>query len=247
LAGVVLAGKTVGDERKRLVTKRQNEAKVAARRYADDVTFQVAKDSRDRLRAVQRDQCDHFTGQAEQMKRSLQESQQAAERAVKASGGERDARQSEITAELAALDAVRRRAMALLPAPARRRRSRRRRVAGPDRESGRPVSAALSAATRRLLVRAIEEHRGHPPTAHRMCEQLDRLDSPLRVTIAGKVKAGKSTLLNALVGEQVAPTDAAECTLVVTWYRDGPTRGSSRNRPRGRRWRCRCAGTQARW
>ena len=45
-----------------------------------------------------------------------------------------------------------------------------------------------------------------------------RLDGPLRVAIAGKVKAGKSTLLNALVGEQMAPTDAGECTRIVTWY-----------------------------
>jgi 50S ribosome-binding GTPase len=85
------------------------------------------------------------------------------------------------------------------------------------------VSAALSAATRRLLMHAIEEHRGDPATAHWLRRQLDRLDSPLRVAIAGKVKAGKSTLLNALVGEQIAPTDAAECTRVVTWYRDGST------------------------
>ena len=33
------------------------------------------------------------------------------------------------------------------------------------------------------------------------------------------VKAGKSTLLNAMLGEQIAPTDAGECTRVVTWYR----------------------------
>jgi len=52
---------------------------------------------------------------------------------------------------------------------------------------------------------------------------LDRLDGPLRVAIAGKVKAGKSTLLNALVGERLAPTDTGECTKVVTWYRDGHT------------------------
>ena len=52
---------------------------------------------------------------------------------------------------------------------------------------------------------------------------LDRLDEPLRVAIAGKVKAGKSTLLNALVGEELAPTDAGECTRIVTWYRDGIT------------------------
>lgn len=46
-----------------------------------------------------------------------------------------------------------------------------------------------------------------------------RLAGPLRVAIAGRVKAGKSTLLNALVGERLAPTDAGECTRVVTIYR----------------------------
>jgi Dynamin family len=51
----------------------------------------------------------------------------------------------------------------------------------------------------------------------------DRLDEPLRVAIAGRVKSGKSTLLNALVGERLAPTDAGECTRIVTWYQDGHT------------------------
>lgn len=50
-----------------------------------------------------------------------------------------------------------------------------------------------------------------------------RLDEPLRVAIAGRVKAGKSTLLNALVGELLAPTDAGECTRIVTWYQNGLT------------------------
>jgi hypothetical protein len=48
-----------------------------------------------------------------------------------------------------------------------------------------------------------------------------RLDEPLRLAIAGRIKAGKSTLLNALVGERLAPTDAGECTRVVSWYRRG--------------------------
>jgi hypothetical protein len=62
------------------------------------------------------------------------------------------------------------------------------------------------------------------PSSKERCEGLvERLNEPLRVAIAGKVKAGKSTLLNALVGQQLAPTDAGECTRIVTWYRDGVT------------------------
>jgi hypothetical protein len=46
-----------------------------------------------------------------------------------------------------------------------------------------------------------------------------RLAEPLRVAVAGMVKAGKSTLLNAIIGEEIAPTDTGECTRIVTWYR----------------------------
>ncbi|MGH3873175.1 MAG: dynamin family protein [Pseudonocardiaceae bacterium] len=82
---------------------------------------------------------------------------------------------------------------------------------------------SLSVTVRGVLRRAVEVYRDQPQTAQWLRQQLDRLDEPLRVAIAGKVKAGKSTLLNALVGEQIAPTDAGECTRVVTWYCDGPS------------------------
>jgi len=64
-----------------------------------------------------------------------------------------------------------------------------------------------------------------PTTSDRAVLQdaVKRLGEPLRVAIAGKVKAGKSTLLNALVGEELAPTDAGECTRIVSWYRHGQT------------------------
>jgi hypothetical protein len=78
----------------------------------------------------------------------------------------------------------------------------------------------ISTAVRAVLRRAAEVYRASPATANRLRDQIDRLDEPLRVAVAGKVKAGKSTLLNALVGEQIAPTDAGECTRIVTWYRD---------------------------
>lgn len=55
-------------------------------------------------------------------------------------------------------------------------------------------------------------------------EQLEvRLHEPLRLALAGMVKAGKSTLLNAMLGERIAATDTAECTRVVTWYRHSVT------------------------
>jgi hypothetical protein len=74
---------------------------------------------------------------------------------------------------------------------------------------------------RRVLSLAIDAYRDQPHAANFLRGQLERLDSPLRVAIAGRVKAGKSTLLNALVGDSLAPTDAGECTRVVTWYQDG--------------------------
>ncbi len=75
---------------------------------------------------------------------------------------------------------------------------------------------------RNLLDRAAVET-SDPTLRARLGEARRRIDQPLRVAIAGKIKAGKSTLLNALVGEELAATDAGECTRIVTWYADGPT------------------------
>lgn len=83
-------------------------------------------------------------------------------------------------------------------------------------------SPSLLEETRGLLQRAATTYAGTGEGAD-LQSLLDRLDDPLRVAVAGRVKAGKSTLLNALVGEELAPTDAGECTKIVTWYRDGVT------------------------
>ncbi len=75
----------------------------------------------------------------------------------------------------------------------------------------------------RQLVEQAERIYDSTPAATELAAIRNRLAEPLRVAVAGRVKAGKSTLLNALVGEQLAPTDAGECTKIVTWYRHGPT------------------------
>jgi hypothetical protein len=71
------------------------------------------------------------------------------------------------------------------------------------------------------LVAAAERAAVTPEAAAVLGEARSRLEGPLRVAIAGKVKAGKSTLVNALLGEELAATDAGECTKIVTWYRRG--------------------------
>lgn len=81
---------------------------------------------------------------------------------------------------------------------------------------------ALTVEVRALLDQTVEAYREVPAAVARLVEQRRRLDEPLRVAVAGRVKAGKSTLLNALLGERLAPVGAGECTRVVTWYRSAP-------------------------
>ncbi len=54
-----------------------------------------------------------------------------------------------------------------------------------------------------------------------------QLGSPLEVGVAGRVNCGKSTLVNALVGRRIAPTDARECTRLVTAFEYGELEGIS--------------------
>lgn len=56
------------------------------------------------------------------------------------------------------------------------------------------------------------------PTRDAVLAVRARLLAPLRVAVAGSVSSGKSTLVNALLGQRIAPVDAGECTRLVTWF-----------------------------
>ena len=84
------------------------------------------------------------------------------------------------------------------------------------------MSSYLAAAGA-LVERARRAYATDPSVRAQLDDCARRLDQPLRVALAGSLKAGKSTLLNALVGQDIAPTDATECTRLVTWYRYGAT------------------------
>jgi 50S ribosome-binding GTPase len=93
-------------------------------------------------------------------------------------------------------------------------------MTGAGAGTGAGTGAGLSARVRALLADAAAAYLGRPGY-QRLASVNSHLDQPLRVAITGRVKAGKSTLLNALVGRRVAATDAGECTQVVTWYAYG--------------------------
>ncbi|HYQ61797.1 dynamin family protein [Actinophytocola sp.] len=78
-----------------------------------------------------------------------------------------------------------------------------------------PLSAAVANLCTRLQPQVSAR------TAAGFREVLRRLSAPLQVAVAGRIKSGKSTLVNALIGRRVAPTDVGECTRLVTRFQYG--------------------------
>lgn len=88
-AGLLLGTKAYSDDRANRLKRRQSEAKAAVRRYVDEVTFQVTKQLKDRLRLVQRTLRDHFTEVAGDLQRSSVDALRQATAAAEATDAER--------------------------------------------------------------------------------------------------------------------------------------------------------------
>ena len=105
-AGLLMGGKMVRDESRRLLDRRRMEAKNTVRRYVDDVSFQVGKQSRDMLRAMQRELRDHFMARSDELVRSAQESLLAADRALQTGEADRQQRIADLRAEVERITAL---------------------------------------------------------------------------------------------------------------------------------------------
>jgi hypothetical protein len=84
-----------------------------------------------------------------------------------------------------------------------------------------------------MLNSALEVYRDSPRATKWLRHQMRRFEEPLRIAVAGPPKSGKSTLINAIVGEEVAPIEVEDGTQVFTWYQDGPMARATAYSPRG--------------
>ncbi|MFE7798794.1 dynamin family protein [Nocardia sp. NPDC057440] len=115
-AAVLLGVNALWDDRKARKQRRQAEAKVAVARLMDDVVFQVGKESRNRLRALQRTLRDHFTDIATDVLRAADEALRTAEEASGKYGDRREQRIADLDLQLGKLRGLRSIADDLAPA-----------------------------------------------------------------------------------------------------------------------------------
>ena len=105
-AGALLGRKAYKEEMDNRMVRIRNDAKMNVRRFVDDVQFVVSKESRDRLKGIQRQLRDHYRGIANQTTRSLNESLQATLTAAKLEENERNIRIRELERQLNILKQV---------------------------------------------------------------------------------------------------------------------------------------------
>ncbi|MEV6557849.1 dynamin family protein [Nocardia sp. NPDC051756] len=112
-AGVLLGINALWDERKNLKARRRAEAKVAVARLMDDVIFQVSKESRNRLRAMQRVLRDHFTEIAGDNAKQADEALRLAESAYQKYGDHSGDRIKQVDGQIGKLRGLREQADSL--------------------------------------------------------------------------------------------------------------------------------------
>ena len=105
-AGLVLGRMAYKEDKEQRLLRARAEAKTNVRRFVDDVSFVVGKESRDRLREIHRKLRDHYRDIGNELTRSLNESLQATITAAHLEEAERDNRLRELERQLNILNQV---------------------------------------------------------------------------------------------------------------------------------------------
>ena len=105
-AGLVLGRMAYKEDKEQRLLRARAEAKTNVRRFVDDVSFVVGKESRDRLREIHRKLRDHYRDIGNELTRSLNESLQATITAAHLEEAERDNRIRELERQLNILNQV---------------------------------------------------------------------------------------------------------------------------------------------
>ena len=106
LGGLTVGRKLIRDERQRQVEQRRQQAKQELRRYVDDVSFVVLRDSRDAVRRTQRFLRDEFTARAGGARRSSEQALAAVRRTAGMRADDRSRRAEELDRGWRDLDRV---------------------------------------------------------------------------------------------------------------------------------------------
>jgi replication fork clamp-binding protein CrfC len=105
-AGLLLGRMAYKEDKENRLLRARAEAKTNVRRFVDDVSFVVGKESRDRLKTIHRRLRDHYRDIANEITRSLNESLQSTVAAAHVQGAERDNKVRELERQLNILNQV---------------------------------------------------------------------------------------------------------------------------------------------
>ncbi|MBM0229879.1 Rab family GTPase, partial [Micromonospora sp. ATA51] len=102
-AGALFGGKSIRDESRQLLRRRQATVKTAVQRHVDDFFVRTTKECRDTTRQVQRMLRDHFTALTEELQEAIIQSFRTAKQAADTDAAVRDQRQREIRLKMTRL------------------------------------------------------------------------------------------------------------------------------------------------
>jgi len=115
--GLVLGSRSVSDEHTRQLEARRNHAKAAVRKYTEEASFVVGKDSRDAIRTLQRAIRDTYSTRAEELVKSTTASVQEATAALTGAQKDRSGKLAAVDKQLAAYQTLAQMAAKFAPPP----------------------------------------------------------------------------------------------------------------------------------